>query len=413
VVARLRAVPVTRTQTNAADSRSQHMGEEQESRPSRIRLAHCIWDTTACGAQEVLRLLLSELDPDRFESTVFTFQWGAVADQIVEQGVEVVALPPRVPKLDPSLVWRLRRRLRLGGYDVLHTHLFGAFLHGALALRGLDGLASVITLHADREDNRWQRLAYGHLLERADRVVACSREVAKVMGRRYPGPWKGRLRTIPNGIDVARFDVSRSRARRELGLEENTRVVVTIGRLSEQKGHSVLLHALSRLLARHPETTLLIVGEGPLRPRLERLAEELRLAERVRFLGVRSDVPRVLAASDVFALSSLWEGLPMVMLEAMAARVPCVATSVGGIPEAMRNRDEGLLVPPNDAEALAAALTECLENDDMAGRLAKRARARVERDFSARRMAGEYASLYEELVTQRRAGDHCLSGSGR
>jgi glycosyltransferase involved in cell wall biosynthesis len=376
----------------------------QEPNRPRIRVAHCIWDTTACGAQEVLRLLLSELDPDRFGSTVFTFRSGVVADLIEQQGIEVVELRPRVRKLDPSLVWRLRSRLKAGGYDVLHTHLFGATLHGVLAARGLDGLVSVVTLHTVREANLWQRMAYGQLLKRASMVVGCSKKVADEMGRRYAAFLAGRLRTIPNGIDAARYGgFSRSLSRSELGLDEGASVVVAVGRLGDAKGYPILLNAMSMLLARLPDATLLIAGEGPLRSRLEGQAEELGLGRRVRFLGARPDVPRILAAGDVFALSSLWEGLPMALLEAMAAGIPCVATGVGGIPEAMRDQEEGLVVPPNDAGALAAALARCLEDRDFASRLAQRARARVERDFSARRMAREYASLYEELVTRQRA----------
>jgi glycosyltransferase involved in cell wall biosynthesis len=371
---------------------------------AKIRVAHCIWDTTACGAQEVLRLLLSDLDPDRFRSTVFTFRRGAVADLIEQQGIEVVELRPGVRKLDPSLVWRLRSRLKVGGYHALHTHLFGATLHGVLAARGLAGLVSVVTLHTVREDNLWQRLAYGQLLKRVSIAVACSEKVADEMGRRYAAFLAGRLRTIPNGIDVARYGgFSRSLSRSELGLDEGAPVVVAVGRLGDAKGYPILLNAMSMLLARLPDATLLIAGEGPLRSRLEGQAQELGIGRHVRFLGARSDVPRILAAGDVFALSSLWEGLPMALLEAMAAGIPCAATGVGGIPEAMKDQEEGLVVPPNDAGALAAALARCLEDRDFASRLAQRARARVERDFSARRMAREYASLYEELVTRQRA----------
>jgi glycosyltransferase involved in cell wall biosynthesis len=164
----------------------------------------------------------------------------------------------------------------------------------------------------------------------------------------------------------------------------------------------VLVKAMPLLLARIPAAMLLIAGEGPLRPHLESLVASLGIGAHVRFLGLRRDVPRILAAGDVFALSSLWEGLPMVLLEAMAAGLPCVATRVGGVPEAIRDREEGLLVPPGDAEALAESLISCLEDRDLATRLTTRAKARVDRDFSARRMADEYASLYEELIAASR-----------
>jgi glycosyltransferase involved in cell wall biosynthesis len=363
-------------------------------------VAHCIWDTSACGAQQVLRQLVGKLDRQRFASQVFTFHWGPIADQMVEQGHHVELLPCRSPKLDPTLILRLRRRLRASPFAVLHTHLFGASLHGLLAAAGLKGLAKVITLHNVREDNALQRLAYPLLFRYASRVVACSAEVEKVTREKYSERLGRKLTTIPNGIDVERFAErpARCQVRNAKGLPLDSAILIAIGRLTGQKNLSLLLRTLA-LLREDPGTlVLLIVGEGEERARLEQEARELGIEASVRFLGVRHDVPELLQAADLFVMSSLWEGLPMVLLEAMAAGVPCVSTAVGGIPEAVRDEEEALLVPPGDPAALAAAIRRALTEETESRARAARAYQRVRALFSAERMAEQYGEVYDQIL---------------
>jgi glycosyltransferase involved in cell wall biosynthesis len=295
-------------------------------------------------------------------------------------------------------VRRLRRALALDRIDVLHMHLFGATLHGTLAAQPIEGLARVVSLHSDREDNLLQRLAYPMLFAASHAVVGVSDDASRKMLQRY-SDLREKLVTIPNGIDTAAFDrpANRSRLLESLALPANACVIGTVGRLSREKAHDVLLQAFKDVRAVCPEAFLVIVGEGDLREPLVRQAADLGVDGSVRFLGARTDVPELLQVMDVFALSSLWEGLPLVLLEAMAAGVPVVSTRVGGIPEVIRHERDGLLVPPSDAGLLAAALVRVLTAPSFADGLQQSAAAIVKARYRIEDVASRHESVYARV----------------
>jgi glycosyltransferase involved in cell wall biosynthesis len=200
---------------------------------------------------------------------------------------------------------------------------------------------------------------------------------------------------VPNGIEVPpavrRPDPA---LRAELVRGRPDYVVLTPARLHEQKGHAYLLAAAARV----PEATFVLAGDGPLRPELERLAAERNVADRCVFLGYRSDVSDLLAAADVFVLPSLFEGLPVSVLEAMAAERPVVATAIGGTDEAVTHEVTGLLVPPRDPAALAAAIRRLQADPQLAGRLAAAGRERVQREFSSAATARNVMRIYDEVT---------------
>ena len=177
------------------------------------------------------------------------------------------------------------------------------------------------------------------------------------------------------------------------------RVIIVVAKLFAQKGHTVLLEALASTPLR-PDDAVLFVGDGPERGRLEQLAEQRGLAA-VRFLGNRPDVPQLLAASDLFVLPSLWEGLPMALLEGMASGLPVIATDVAGSRQVVVPGQSGMLVPPDDPGALASAMTHLLEDDAERDRLRRAARERVEAEFSAARQAVRHAEAYEASRARR------------
>jgi len=245
-----------------------------------------------------------------------------------------------------------------------------------------------------------------------DRAVANSFLVAKMISvseatRRFcieRGIRPTKIVTIPNGIDPIPYDgsgLSSGRARslrRELGLTELQPVVITVARLHRQKGHCFLIEAVPRVLNTFPDARFLFVGEGELRAELEAKVVQARLDSAIRFLGVRRDIPQLLAISDIFVLPSLWEGLPNVALEAMAAGVPVVATRVDGTPEVVVDGQTGLLVPPADAAALAEAVCRLLGDEALCRSMAAAAQARVRDVFSQERTLAAYTALYQELV---------------
>lgn len=210
--------------------------------------------------------------------------------------------------------------------------------------------------------------------------------------------------TIPNGIDAGAFPApdatAQARLRSRLGLAPAAPIVGTVARMYEQKGHRYLLEAWPQVRAAVPEAELVLVGDGPLRWELEQQAETLGIAGSVRFLGTREDVPALLGLFTVAVLPSLFEGLPLFVLEAMAAGRPVVGTRVCGASEAIADGETGLLVPARDPAALAAAITSLLCAPAKAERMGQAGRVRLLRHYQARRMVADTCALYEALLAR-------------
>jgi glycosyltransferase involved in cell wall biosynthesis len=190
----------------------------------------------------------------------------------------------------------------------------------------------------------------------------------------------------------------------QLGLGAGSKLIATVGRLAEAKGHSFLIDAAKPIISRFPEAHFLIIGDGDLRGSLERQTDESGVTENVHFLGYSEVVADLLTAADLFVLPSLWEGLSVALLEAMAAAKPIVATAVAGTEEALVPGRTGLVVPPGDSQALADGILQLLRDPARAQAMGQAARQRVERQFSAERNAAEHVALYRRLSG---------SGSGR
>jgi glycosyltransferase involved in cell wall biosynthesis len=210
--------------------------------------------------------------------------------------------------------------------------------------------------------------------------------------------------TIPNGIDAGAFPVpdgpAQARLRDRLGLAPGVPIIGTVARMHEQKGHRYLLAAWPQVRAAVPQAELVLVGDGPLRWELEQQADTLGIAGSVRFLGTRDDVPALLGLFTVAVLPSLFEGLPLFALEAMAAGRPVVGTRVCGVTEVIADGETGLLVPPRDPAALAAALIRLLCAPAKAERMGQAGRVRLLRHFQARRMIADTCALYEALLAR-------------
>jgi len=363
-----------------------------------IRLCHCIEDLNAWGAQQVVRHLVCNLDQSRFRCLVYTFKRGPIADIIEDSGCVVRLLKRKFPKLDLSLVRRLRRSFEQDQIEILHTHLFGASLHALIAAGPIPSLSKITTLHADREDNLIQRIGYQFLFSKPDCVVGVSQDTSAKVSARHP-QIRSKLVTIPNGIDTKPFSkrFDKREIRRKLRLPVEGRIVGTIGRLTTQKDHSSLLEAFTQIRIGVPDTHLIIIGAGELLDSLQKQRSLLELDGSVHFLGSRDNIPELLQAMDVFVLSSLWEGLPLVLLEAMAAGAPVVATTVGGVPEVIADGEEGLLVPSGDPRSLGLAMTKLLTDSVLARRLAEKAFRKIHSQYSVETMVQKHAALYERI----------------
>jgi len=369
----------------------------------RTRLLQLIPSLPVGGAERMLLDLVTHLDQDRYEITVVSLHrlGSQVERDLASSGVEVVYLGKRMG-FDPRMFHRVAAAVRRARPDVVHTHrpVLSYALPSFLGrLRG----RVVHTVHnlAEREVAGRLRKASHHVAFRLGVApVAICGAVAESITRLYGRPPRA---VIPNGIDVRRFAapaVPRGAWRRQLGLDARAVVFAFVGRLSPQKDPGTLLRALAT--ARLAPWVLLVSGDGELRAELEAQAEGLGLLGRVRFLGIRSDVPELLAASDVFVLPSRYEGHPLSAMEAMAAGRPVIATAVGGVPEVVRDGVTGLLVPPGDAVALAGAIGRLGRDEGLRQEMGRRGGLLAAEAFDVSRMAEAYDRLYQEVL----AGSH-------
>ncbi|HET6284338.1 MAG TPA: glycosyltransferase [Polyangia bacterium] len=317
---------------------------------------------------------------------------GVLAGQFEQRGVTVRHVRKR-PGLDPTLPLRLGALFRKERATVVHTHNRLPLMYGSAAGK-LAGAAVVHTRHGPgmgTATQRWLRRRAAFFL---DAYVAVSPEMSALAMKMHDcSPAK--ICIIENGIDLGRFfpdPAKRAELRRELGIPEGAWVVGTVGRLAVEKAYHRLIAAAAPLLG--AQARLVIVGDGAEAPRLREAAKAHNVEAFVHMPGARDDVPRFLAAFDVFALSSRMEGLPLVILEAMATELPIVATAVGGIPGAVAPGETGLLAPPDDETALREHLRQLKLDRPLGQRLGKRGREIALHRYSKDRMVREYLNLY-------------------
>jgi glycosyltransferase involved in cell wall biosynthesis len=364
------------------------------------RVAYVIGELGKGGAEYQLHELLRLLDRGRFTPRLFALASGGYwAEPIRRLGVEVEELP-RGGSADVARLLRLRRALGAFAPDVLHTIMWSGNVYGRVAALGL---RIPVVIAAERNVVRrpgWQ-VALERVLDRmTDGYLVNSASIAVELDQRGGIP-RRKIRVIPNGIDLARlpaFTLDRRPARQAAGFDPGRRLVAQVGRLTEQKDYPTFLRAAAEVAARHPDVDFLVIGEGELRPDLERLAGQLGLGSRLRFLGLRNDVPQLLAGVDVLALTSRWEGLPNVVLEAMATGAVAVATDVGGCREAIVADETGVLIEPGRPDLVAAALGRLLDDPERARAMAAGARQRVGAEFSVEAMARRTADAYLDLL---------------
>lgn len=367
--------------------------------PRPIRVLYVSDSLEVGGAERYLAALLRRLPRDRFRPAAAAPP-GPALDLL--SGLVPARALPRVTTLRRPLAFLgllaffLRSRARLIHFNLVDSWSCAAAI---LAARIASGARLVATAHLPTTPlpGRFPlraRLAPGLL----DRVIALSEEHRPILVNRDRVP-PGRIRVVPNGVDLARFGApgERGAARRALGLPEGVPLVVTVGRMTDQKRTSLLLRAVARARCSGAELGVALVGDGPLRPRLERQARRLGLAGHAWFLGERDDVPQALAAADFFALSSRFEGHPLSLLEAMAAGLPCVAPELPGMRDLVVPEETGLLFPSGDARALAMALLELLRAPSEAARLGAAGRKRAEALGSEAQMADRTFAVYREL----------------
>ena len=348
------------------------------------------------GAERVVLALARRLPRDRFRVSVAALDGrGSLSEAFRDAGCDVHDLGSR-KRRPMQAAGPLRRLIERTRPTVLHSHLFRAHLAARLAGAARRTPVTVATEH-QADPRRWAVRLARWATRRATRVTAVSDAVRRHLVRHGFPP--DRVCAIPNGIDPEPFDRADPLPRSELGLPDDAQVALFVGRLTRQKGVDVLLRALSALAADLPRLHVLIAGDGPDRATLQQLATRLNVADRVRFLGRRDDVPRLMATADAAVLPSRWEGLSLVLLEAMAARLPVVAAAVEGHSEVIEDGATGLLVPPEEPAALGGALRRAVTDAPLGARLGAAARRMVEDGYTSAGMSARYATLYDALVS--------------
>lgn len=363
----------------------------------RIRILQITRDLDLGGLQQVIYNLCRTIDRERFDIAVLCLtHTGCFADDVQQLGIPVYLLEQKPNGVDYFAFFKVARLLKQLKIDIVHTHNTQPFFDGTLGAL-IAGVKTVIhTDHARLFPDKKRYMIAEWLLSRfAYRVVGCSEHTSQQLIK-YEKISPKKIITIPNGIDGSRFqlEINKSAKRRDLGIRANGPVLGVASRLTRQKGITYLLQAMPAILQAHPDTTLVVAGNGDLREALQREAVQLGIEQSVCFCGARKDIPELLHLFDIYVMPSLWEGLPMILLEAMAAGCPIIATDVGGNGSAVNHERTGLLVPPESSEALAQAIVELLDKPALRRQYADAAQLLFERDFSAKSMTARYEELY-------------------
>ena len=372
--------------------------------PTVCQLLHSL----GVGGAEVLALGLAERlgSSNRFVFVCLD-ELGMLGETLRREGRTVHVLHRR-PGLDWSSLWRFREIWRSERVDLIHAHQHTPFFYAALSRLGRGTPPILFTEHGRHHPDHpglKRRVANRLVLRPRDRVVAVGEAVRGALIHNEGLP-ADRVSVIYNGIPIERFDRAfsleeRAEARREMGVEPDGQALVQVARLDYLKDHATALRALRRLIHRLPGARLILVGEGPEEPAIRALTAELGLEGRVRMLGLRKDVPRLLAAADIALLTSISEGIPLTLIEAMAAGLPVVSTNVGGVAEIVVDRQTGLLAPSGDDAALAEAIALLVGNAEARRRLGALGRERARELFSVHRMHAEYHKHYGNMIDAR------------
>lgn len=365
--------------------------------PRRLRVVHAVETMELGGMERMIATLAQVTDRERFDVHVLCIKGvGRVGEALAGAGIPVHNAGLRPASSDYFGFLPLARILRRLRADVVHTHNTCALLFAAPGA----WLAGVRTIVHTEHGRAFPDRAHIMAAERAaatvvDHVVGVSEAMTDAL-HRYERIPRRKLRTIANGVEASR-DVSRrdrSRALEGLEITAGARLVGTAARLVWEKGHTHLLEAWRVVHEAEPEALLLIAGDGPERPALEALADSLGIRNSVRFLGTREDVPALLHSLEVFVMPSVSEGLPLALLEAMSTARPVIVSDIGGMPDALGDGKAGLIVPPADPAALAAAILQLLRDPAFAEALGAEAAARFRERYTAGAMAHAYEALY-------------------
>jgi glycosyltransferase involved in cell wall biosynthesis len=365
----------------------------------KIKVVQITHDLALGGLQRVIVNICRTIDKFKFDISVLCLrELGCFQKEIESLGVQVTLIPQKDHGADYLSFLKVASYLKKNKPDVIHTHNTQPFIDGSIAAFLTGGKRIIHTDHARSFPDKWRYMFAEQVMSHfAHTVVGVSEHTSENLIK-YEHISPSKIKTIPNGIDPSPFDLSfdKKNKRKELGISENGPILGVAVRLSEQKGISYLLKAMPGIIAEHPTVTLVIAGDGPLKHELINEANNLGIIKNVSFLGLRLDMAELLNIFDVYVMPSLWEGLPMVILEALAVGCPIVATDVGGIGSAVIDGSNGFLVESKNSSELENAIKTVLKNPDLQEKFSKYSKNLFYEKYDARIMTAAYESLYIE-----------------
>lgn len=370
---------------------------------SPMHIVHVAGSAQWAGGEVFLRQMAERLDRNRFSMSVICPERGPLEDEMARRNIACEAIPFGILG-NPFPLLALRRAFRRMNADVVQSHGARSNFYARLAS---GAIPHVSTIHNSLDDypvsivrKGMYKMMDGLSAGRSARLVFVAEALRKNYAERSPG-LKDRMHVFYNGVDTDVFNpqkYKREEIRKRLGLKPVWTLGI-LGRMTQQKGHIYLLEALRRSLSILPSFQLLIIGDGPLRPWLEKRSAEYGLRSFCQFMGVRQDIPEILAALDVVVMPSVSEGFPYVLLEALAMGRPTVAADVNGVSEIMVTGEEGYRVPPRSADRLEEALSAILANPREAQRRAEVGRNRVLEHFGLSKTIRNWEKLYVDLAS--------------
>ena len=358
---------------------------------------------TGGGSQEHTRILSLGLQ-NRGHKVKVICRPGSLAEAYKKNGLEVYTLELREKR---KAIRELVDLIREERFDVVHTHNRDGDVPGLIAAKKAGTSLIVSTIHAyinkDKLGNRKMNFPlwkYNRILKKIPHKIITLSEALRghILQELRINP--ERVVTILNGVDLNRLKVSSERnvVKKELGIPEEAKVIGSVGHLIALKGYRYLIEASVEVLKAFPETRFAMVGEGNLRRELEELAKELRVRGNFIFTGKVAEVGNILQILDLFVHPSLSEGLPRSVMEASGVGIPVVATNVGGIPEVVRNKETGVLVPAKNSQALAKAITYLLNHPEEAREMGEKGKRWIEENFDVSRMVDETETILKNAL---------------
>ncbi len=370
-----------------------------------LNILHIIPNLTVGGVENQLAVVLKKYDKRIFFPSVCCLSdRGEIGREIESNGFKIVYLNKLRHQFDWTIIRDIYKLIKEWNIKIVRTHQYHANLYGRLAALVAKVPCLVASIHnvytIDKKIHR--RLINKCLAAFTDKVVAVSNAVKKDI-LEYDRIPEDKVTVIYNGIEVERFFKKRvTNIRDELKISADTPVIGTVGRLTIQKGHKYLIEAIAKLKKDFPRITLLIVGDGPLKQQLKNYAEKLKISKNVIFLGMRRDIPEILSTIDIFVLSSLWEGLCNSLIEAMAAGKPVIASDIPAVTEIINSDKMGILIPPQNSEAIKKAISVLLNNKPLAQNFCKFAQERILSTFTIDKTVSHYSDLFIKILESKR-----------